>query len=816
MESVHSQNPVQVPAKPKLVFFSYKYDEWLPDFLLIHHREHIQCLSEAFDVTIIDDACDYQHICDKYQPDLTLFESGLNILTCRRPAIANLQACRQIPRLGFINADAWCETREGTLSDMDQWRLDALFSISVTAVEHAPEIADRLFVLPNFVDPQLYRDYGESKIIPILLTGAKGPQYPWRRRVYRLVAEHYPSMSCPHGGYLARSDTGQVMYGERYARTINASCMAPTCGTIAREVVRKHFEIPACKACLITEKSAGLEAAGFVDMQNCVFADEKDVLDKVAYLFKNPEQLQSITDAGHQLVHSRHTVKHRDQILQWLNLSRRVGASQRIVQPNPFEPLSIVESTPGTITPYIISHGLHLELIRQGDDKLTAGKYQEGEALYLRCLNYMNRLPEAKLRLALCSLYIGKAQKAVSWVFEPIQYSLDEYKASAPDPVEWAYYIISLLCLGKLADASQRAREFPELCHPELERARWIVDLLSGKGRAFPRSQRSEIDYRPSIHRLPRTNADEWLDQLSAMFKACRQTRWSELLTKYRGLGPVTGHRRSNKRHPEKHDVDEGEGTYAERSKGRLPSTLPQKGASASFKNRLLLYKVRRKLQSIASTALRKSEAKWGYFLPHAASKERNDSVFRAIRELARDEDITTALIAGARIGEVGTEALLAGARENSNALSVVCISRSERLPSIRKGASATPRVKWYGLPMSWDPANPDERLDDFLREMKQDQGIAHFDVVLIDSTELGDQAAASGSLGEEVRAAKVVILNDINGTIGHEKYCGLLESPDHTLVNHNPGLRNGYAIFRKMEESSGARENIDVCALSS
>lgn len=117
---------------------------------------------------------------------------------------------------------------------------------------------------------------------------------------------------------------------------------------------------------------------------------------------------------------------------------------------------------------------------------------------------------------------------------------------------------------------------------------------------------------------------------------------------------------------------------------------------------------------------------------------------------------------------------------------------------------------------MSWDPANPDERLDDFLREMKQDQGIAHFDVVLIDSTELGDQAAASGSLGEEARAAKVVILNDINGTIGHEKYCGLLESPDHTLVNHNPGLRNGYAIFRKMEESSGARENIDVCALSS
>ena len=802
MEIARNSSPFQVSAKPRLVFFSYKYDERLPDFLLIHHREHIRCISETFDIIVIDHPCDYQQICDRHQPDLTLFETGLNILSCQRPAITNLKACPQVPRLGFINADAWCETRTGTLSDIDQWRLDALFSISVTAAEHAPEMADRLFVLPNFVDPHVYRDYGESKIIPILLAGAKGPQYPWRRRVYKLVSEHYPSMSCPHGGYLARSDAGQVMYGERYARTINASFMAPTCGTIAKEVVRKHFEIPGCRACLITDKSPGLEAAGFVDMQNCVFANEKDVLEKVAYLFQHPEELQSIADAGYQLVQSRHTLKHRAQILQWFNLNQLVRSNQRIVQPNPFESLLIAERSLSTPTPYIVSHGLHLDLVRQGDDKLIAGKYQDAEALYLRCLSYMNRLPEAKLRLALCSLYLGKASQALSWVFDPIQYSLDDYKARDPDPVEWAYYIISLLCLGKLSEASQRAGEFPELFHPELERTRWIVNLLNGKDRPFPVVQKFEGGYRPSIHRLPCHDAVEWVDRLANIFKACCQTRWSDRLNNYQRSSPV--------------NFSQDDETYREGNDGRLDSTLQRKGTSASFKNRLLLYKVRRKLRSIVSSARRKYEAKRAGSLTHAISKNRNADLFRAIREITRDEDIKTVLVAGLRVGEVGIEALMARGSKIGPVPSIFCVNRSEHLSAVRHGAaSANQRVKWYGVPKSQDSGSPAEALDDVVRTIKRDHGVTHFDVVLIDNTELVDQVAASGDLAEEMGAAKVVILNGITNTIGHERYCGLLESSRHALAEHNSDLGGGYAIFRKTEEAPGRRDSITLYAVS-
>src|SRR5262249_24332264 len=157
--------------------------------------------------------------------------------------------------------------------------IDTAFSICTTAAEHIPELADKLFVWPNFIDADVYRDYGQAKVVPVFFPGTIAtPQYPWRRRVATVVAECYPSLLSPHHGYdRKRSRIGRMMYGECYARTINASWFVPTCGSVAKEVLRKHFEIPGCKACLITEKSAALESAGFVDMQNCVFADETTV-----------------------------------------------------------------------------------------------------------------------------------------------------------------------------------------------------------------------------------------------------------------------------------------------------------------------------------------------------------------------------------------------------------------------------------------------------------------------------------------------------------------------------------------------------------
>ena len=203
-----------------------------------------------------------------------------------------------------------------------------------------------------------------------------------------------------------------MLHGEVYARAINASWFAPTCGTVAKEVLRKHFEIPACKACSVTESSPGLEAAGFVDMQNCVFGKEGEALEKMEYLFEHPQELERIILAGYELVHSRHTLKQRDQILQWFTLRKQLKPGERIVQASPFGPLAVRQKASATDNSVIIPSGAHLRLLRQGDSMLWSGSYEEAEALYRKASNYIHWMPEPTFRLALCRLYRGDARTA--------------------------------------------------------------------------------------------------------------------------------------------------------------------------------------------------------------------------------------------------------------------------------------------------------------------------------------------------------------------------------------------------------------------
>ena len=577
--------------RPRLVFFKYKWSSGLPDFLLTHTREHVDCLSRFFEVFVVDEDCDYQQVCDKYEPDLALFESGINISTCHRIKIANVQRHAHVPKLGFFNADAWCETRAGILSEMDHWQIDTFFSIAVTAGEHIPEISSKLFVWPNGVDAGVYHDYCQPKLIPILLSGATGPQYPWRRRVFELVSKHYPSLTCPHHGYTSRAGIAQVLHGEAYARTLNASVFSPACGTLAKEIVRKHFEIPACGACLITEKSPALEAAGFIDMQNCVFADELNVLDKISWLFENTETLARITRAGHDLVHSRHTFKHRNQVFQWLRLHQNLKTGERIVQTNPFEPLSIVraDSEPGTY--HVISNGLHLSLIRKANQFLWSGELLKAEENYTQCLQYMRRLPEAKLGLALCQLRQGKAQVAEDALVELLQYTLAEYSAADPDPVEWASHVVAALCLGDVQQALRRSRQFPNLNHPELERVRWAARLLAGgAGSPFPVDDGNR--FRVSLHQLPVLSSGEWVEQLITTLSACGQIPLAE--TVWDGYWNPRGNVRKTSQ----------PSSLRSSWRGLLAAVGNRSDGAGAFRRRFFYSKVRRRLERVQRRVL--------------------------------------------------------------------------------------------------------------------------------------------------------------------------------------------------------------------
>jgi hypothetical protein len=796
-----------IQNKPKLVFFSYKYDERLPQFLLVQKREHVKCLSQTFDVEIVDYDCDYRQACDRYHPDLTLFESGWNVSFAhtRRPRIENVRTSADVPKLGFLFADSFSQGRQGFLSDMDHWGVDTFFSNAIAAGEHMSQISNSLFSWPNFADGEVYRDYGQQKNIPVLFTGNSNFHYPWRKKIFKIISKHYPSLICPHPGFVPPDSAAHTLAGEPYARMLNASWFVPACGTVAREAVRKHFEVPACKACLVTERSAVLEAAGFVDMTNCVFADETDVVDKLHHLLSNPQKLRDILSAGYELAHSRHTLKHRDQIFQWYTLYKELKPDEKIIQPGPFEPLRTVPKSITLGNSHIICGGSDLALLRHGDEELFKGNYANAEALYLRCLNYVPWMPEPQLRLAICHLYKGSPKVAQAWVSRPIRFTLLDYKAMDPDPVEWAYFIVTLLCMGKLGSAAERACQFSWLCHPELDRIRWMVNVLrlTGAASRLPQENQS-LRERASIHQLPRTDLQQWGDQLCLMLSACRQSEMARRVNSALAAKAATDRERSEEGANRKQKPKIGpDGSLPEKSEilSQLDSAVKSFRKQRFYAEVRSRFRVRSRLRRSLAFFLHRLEAKCGDFLPYQLSRRKDDGFHQAIHELMQKEDIKTVLIIGANSAAATTEAVLAGARDSINQPSVFCVRATAHPAGLSETRSlSNSSIRWYFFSSSPLGSISDE-ISNTIRCVKEDSKVGSFDLLVIDSAELPSQVS-SGALTSNTSQGGFMVLNGINSMHNDENYRALLENPDHTVVDHDLSYGRGYAIFERQRSA--------------
>ena len=359
--------------------------------------------------------------------------------------------------------------RGGTfISDMEEWGVNTYFTHSVAMGEYTPEISDRLYVWPNFFDPDIFQNYGLEKVVPILVTGSQIGLYPWRNAISRVLSAQYPTMVCPHFGWHARSSPQRMLFGERYARLLNATIFAPACGSVTRELVRKHLEIPASGACLVTEQTATMESMGFRDMENCVFAAPEDVVDKLDMLLADKERLSRITRAGHDLVHSRHTMSQRSQIREWFELNA-TRIDEAIVQDGPDGRLRIVQSIRRPTNIHVVSGGLDRSLLRKGWELMGAGLISGAETFFLRCLNHAV-MPEALVGLAYCQLLKGDSEGAKRSIDRWLDVTFRHYRSKDPDPVAWATRIRIDLCCGNLQEARAKALQFPTLKHQELDR----------------------------------------------------------------------------------------------------------------------------------------------------------------------------------------------------------------------------------------------------------------------------------------------------------------------------------------------------------
>src|SRR5262249_41726356 len=147
--------------------------------------------------------------------------------------------------------------------DMEQWCVDTYFTQTFYLSEHTPSIAHRTFVLPQICDDDLYKDYGEEKIVPFTVFGELAPWRRWRTETAAAISKRYPTMVCPHPGYSASPSIGISWTGEAYARALNRSLFSITDGSIFNCVLRKHVEIPGSGALLVSQPIDGLKEYGF-------------------------------------------------------------------------------------------------------------------------------------------------------------------------------------------------------------------------------------------------------------------------------------------------------------------------------------------------------------------------------------------------------------------------------------------------------------------------------------------------------------------------------------------------------------------------
>jgi glycosyltransferase involved in cell wall biosynthesis len=229
------------------------------------------------------------------------------------------------------------------------------------------------------------------------------------------------------------------------------------------------------------------------------------------------------------------------------------------------------------------------------------------------------------------------------------------------------------------------------------------------------------------------------------------------------------------------------------------------------------------------------------------------DEFYKIIQEIARTEDIKTVLEIGSSSGGGSTEAFVTGLRDNPNQPQLFCMEVSKpRFAELSKRYENDTFVKCYNVSSVAIEEFPDrsEVIDFYhnsendlkkfplemvlgwlqqdieyvrsagvsangIRQVKQDNQIDDFDLVLIDGSEFTGISEL-----KEVYGSKFILLDDITTFKNHTNHQQLLADPNYILISQNTSVRNGYSVFKKIEKiennnPSFARDRKNVFSVS-
>lgn len=253
-----------------------------------------------------------------FQPDFVLFNDMFHASYC--PPVHGL-AQLKVP-WGMIMHDlhARPELRREFMRRFPSANIFTMYRQAFR--ERYPEFKGRLFWLPHFVEPTVFKDYQRRKNINVLLMGATNPKvYPLRHKMRTALSRHPGFVSHNHPGYTNFGSEPQALVARGFALEVNRSKIFLSCDSIYHYPLRKYFEVPACNTLLLASENVDLRGLGFRHGVHYVAVTERDFLAKIHYyLHPNNESLRAkISRQGYEFVREKHTTSVRTlQLLEMI------------------------------------------------------------------------------------------------------------------------------------------------------------------------------------------------------------------------------------------------------------------------------------------------------------------------------------------------------------------------------------------------------------------------------------------------------------------------------------------------------------------
>lgn len=476
---------------PKLLFIRHKPRRTTADFLNVIEDGWQQTLGMHCRLSMIDQDFDYGEVCDRLQPDLVVLEDPGGY----RPdpiRIRNIAARPDIPLTALQIQDPHDTARVEFLRLIDELKIERFFTLGTAVFRQSPELAPRAYALGQYIDGDLYRDYGLEKDLPVTVFGGLIiPRfYNWRTAMAHELPNHVPTFIYTHPGYQKEKIRHRFpVSGQTYARMLNRSHFSLADSTREGYVVRKHLEIPASGAVLVSPDHPEVRCYGFRDLENCILGEGKDVIEKIKQVADDPALYERIRKAGHDLVHARFTRRQWSWIPDWWRVWKTLKPGEVVQQKGYLGPFVAVPgdaSTPAVDAEPLADTDFAMVMRDSLANILSpVGDLDRAEGLLSEAAQWLLHVNEPWVPLGIVSLLRGKPDEARVRLLFPGQTRNSREGVSSFDPEEIAWLWIAALQVRDVEFLRELEHLAKGMNHVSLRRLDALKRALQGDARGL-------------------------------------------------------------------------------------------------------------------------------------------------------------------------------------------------------------------------------------------------------------------------------------------------------------------------------------------